>query len=106
MSQGYETRQYPSVKWACTQVTYEAEEGEMEAEEGEIEAEEGQMEVEEGEMEATATPSGEVDLIQMMEYMKNRKKRRGTPQGKMFKKIFRYIFDGPSAAVAVLQTAM
>ena len=92
-------RQYPSVKWACTQVTYEAQEGEMEAEEGEMEAEEG-------EMEATATPSGEVDLIQMMEYMKNRKKRRGTPQGKMFKKIFRYIFDGPSVAVAVLQIAL
>ena len=92
VSQGYEMRQYPSVKWACTQVTYEAEGDEMEAEEGE--------------MEATATPSGEDDLIQMMEYMKNRKKRRGTPQGKMFKKNFRLIFDRPCVAVAFLKTAL
>ena len=71
--QGYEMRQYPSVKWACTEVTYEAEEGAMEAT-------------------GAAAPSSEVDLAQIMQDFTDRKKRRDTPKGKMFMKLFRLIF--------------
>ena len=69
--QDYEMRQYPSVKWACTEVTYEAEEGSMEA------------------TATPAAPSSEVDLAQIMQDYTDRKSRRNTPQGKMFMKLFR-----------------
>merc|ERR1712172_247741 len=56
---GYEMRLYPSVKWACTELTYEREE-----------------EVEEEEAVAT--------LKALQEYTTKKKDRRNKPQTKMF----------------------
>merc|ERR1712045_941523 len=68
---GYEMRQYPSVKWACTELTYEREDAE---EEVEVETDE-----------AVAT------LKALQEYQSKKKDRKNRPQTKMFMKLFRYI---------------
>merc|ERR1712060_892846 len=68
---GYEMRQYPSVKWACTELTYEKEDAE---EEVEVETDE-----------AVAT------LKALQEYQSKKKDRKNRPQTKMFMKLFRYI---------------
>merc|ERR1712210_211956 len=68
---GYEMRQYPSVKWACTELTYEREDA---AEEVEVETDE-----------AVAT------LKALQEYQSKKKDRKNRPQTKMFMKLFRYI---------------
>merc|ERR1712210_314578 len=60
---GYEMRQYPSVKWACTELTYEREDAD----------------------EAVAT------LKALQEYQSKKKDRKNRPQTKMFMKLFRYI---------------
>ena len=70
--QGYEMRQYPSVKWACTELTYEREDAE---EEVEVETDE-----------AVAT------LKALQEYQSKKKDRKNRPQTKMFMKLFRYYF--------------
>merc|ERR1712012_1042542 len=59
---GYEMRLYPSVKWACTELTYEREEDE-----------------------AAAT------LKALQEYSSSKRDRKNKPQYKMFMKLFRYI---------------
>merc|ERR1712156_751140 len=64
---GYEMRLYPSVKWACTELTYEREE---------------EVEVED---EAAAT------LKALQEYSSSKRDRKNKPQYKMFMKLFRYI---------------
>ena len=64
--QGYEMRQYPSVKWACTELTYEREDAE---EEVEVETDE-----------AVAT------LKALQEYQSKKKDRKNRPQTKMFMK--------------------
>merc|ERR1712037_720748 len=56
---GYEMRQYPSVKWACTELTYERDETE----------------------EAVAT------LKALQEYQSKKKDRKNRPQTKMFMKL-------------------
>merc|ERR1711973_518279 len=61
---GYEMRLYPSVKWACTELTYEREEEEDEA---------------------AAT------LKALQEYSSSKRDRKNKPQYKMFMKLFRYI---------------
>ena len=61
-------RQYPSVKWACTELTYE---------------------VEEGELEDAATSTNGFDMIKMVQEMMSSKNRRDRPQSKMFMKLFR-----------------
>merc|ERR1712210_4312 len=66
---GYEMRLYPSVKWACTELTYEREDTEEE-----VEADE-----------AVAT------LKALQEYQSKKKDRKNRPQTKMFMKLFRYI---------------
>merc|ERR1711990_162539 len=66
---GYEMRQYPSVKWACTELTYEREEDLSEVEEGE----------------AAAT------LKALQEWQSKKRDRKNKPQTKMFMKLFRYI---------------
>merc|ERR1712002_1215372 len=58
---GYEERKYPSVKWACTEVTYQVEEQE------------------------------EWSMIKMMQMMTNKKSWKKKPENKMFMKLFRYI---------------
>merc|ERR1711974_490252 len=63
---GYEMRQYPSVKWACTELTYEREEDDEEEE-------------------AVAT------LKALQEYQSQKRKRKNSPQRQMFFKLFRYI---------------
>merc|ERR1711990_605251 len=68
---GYEMRLYPSVKWACTELTYEREDTE---EEVEVETDE-----------AVAT------LKALQEYQSKKKDRKNRPQTKMFMKLFRYI---------------
>merc|ERR1712113_1239676 len=68
---GYEMRQYPSVKWACTELTYEREDTE---EEVEVETDE-----------AVAT------LKALQEYQSKKRDRKNRPQTKMFMKLFRYI---------------
>ena len=67
--QGYEMRQYPSVKWACTELTYEREDAE---EEVEVETDE-----------AVAT------LKALQEYQSKKRDRKNKPQTKMFMKLFR-----------------
>merc|ERR1711872_1036171 len=64
---GYEMRQYPSVKWACAELTYEREDTEVE------------------EDEAVAT------LKALQEYQSKKRDRKNRPQTKMFMKLFRYI---------------
>ena len=60
-------RQYLSVKWACTELTYEA-----------IEAD----------LDDTATPSNGFDMIEMVQEMMSSKNRMDRPQSKMFMKLF------------------
>ena len=67
-------RLYPSVKWACTELTYEREEGEVE---GEAEG----VNVEEDEAAAT--------LKALQEYSSSKRDRKNKPQYKMFMKLFR-----------------
>merc|ERR1711962_863775 len=69
---GYEMRLYPSVKWACTELTYEREEVEMEG-----------VNVEDDEAAAT--------LKALQEYSSSKRERKNKPQYKMFMKLFRYI---------------
>ena len=64
-------RLYPSVKWACTELTYEREE---EEEEVEVEGDE-----------AVAT------LKALQEWSTKKRDRKNKPQTKMFMKLFRYI---------------
>merc|ERR1711971_1039638 len=63
---GYEEREYPSVKWACTELTYTPE----------IENEE------EGEG---------FNLVKMMQKMMSKSSWKNKPSSKMFMKLFRYI---------------
>ena len=60
-------RQYPSVKWACTELIYEA-----------IEAD----------LDDTATPSNGFDMIKKVQGMMSSKNTRDRPQSKMFMKLF------------------
>merc|ERR1711973_111676 len=69
---GYEMRLYPSVKWACTELTYEREEVEAEV-----------VNVKEDEAAAT--------LKALQEYSSSKRDRKNKPQYKMFMKLFRYI---------------
>ena len=64
-------RLYPSVKWACTELTYEREEAEAEV-----------VNVEEDEAAAT--------LKALQEYSNSKRDRKNKPQYKMFMKLFRY----------------
>ena len=70
--QGYEMRLYPSVKWACTELTYEREEEEEEV--AEVEGDE-----------AVAT------LKALQEYTTKKRERKNSPQRTMFFKLFRFI---------------
>ena len=63
-------RLYPSVKWACTELTYEREEVEAEV-----------VNVEEDEAAAT--------LKALQEYSNSKRDRKNKPQYKMFMKLFR-----------------
>ena len=63
-------RLYPSVKWACTELTYEREEEETEV-----------VNVEEDEAAAT--------LKALQEYSNSKRDRKNKPQYKMFMKLFR-----------------
>merc|ERR1712215_271490 len=65
---GYEERKYPSVKWACTEATYQMEKDEDEGDDSE-----------------------EGNIMKMMQWMTNKKSRKNKPQNKMFMKLFRYI---------------
>merc|ERR1712183_1207155 len=65
----YEKRVYPSVKWACTEMTYER-------------SEEDSKEEEEG---------SEFNVIKMMQEMMSKKSWKDRPSSKMFMKLFRYI---------------
>ena len=62
--QGYEERKYPSVMYACTEMTYDT----PDDEEGE-----------------------EWSLEKVMKWMTNKKSWKEKPQSKMFMKLFRYI---------------
>ena len=64
----YEERVYPSVKWACTEMTYERSEEDNEEEETE----------------------SEWNVIKMMQEMMNKKSWKSRPSSKMFMKLFRY----------------
>ena len=68
--QGYEMRQYPSVKWACTELTYEREDDA-----------EDEVEVEQDEAVAT--------LKALQEYQNQKRERKNRPQRQMFFKLFR-----------------
>merc|ERR1712187_545146 len=61
---GYEMRQYPSVKWACTELTYEREEDDEE-----------EVEVEQDEAVAT--------LKALQEYQSRKRERKNSPQREM-----------------------
>jgi len=65
----YEERIYPSVKWACTEMTYEKNEEDNEKEE----------------------EGSEWNVIKMMQEMMNKKSWKSRPSSKMFMKLFRYI---------------
>merc|ERR1711962_931212 len=65
---GYEMRQYPSVKWACTEATYK-----MEKEDSE------------------SRDSNEFNLTKMVQEMMSGKGWKSRPSSKMFMKLFRYI---------------
>ena len=64
----YEERVYPSVKWACTEMTYERSEEDNEEEE----------------------TGSEWNVIKMMQEMMNKKSWKTRPSSKMFMKLFRY----------------
>merc|ERR1711982_241254 len=66
---GYEERKYPSVKWACTEATYD--EYEEEGEDGD--------------------GSSEWNIMKMMKMMTDKKSWKNKPDNKMFMKLFRYI---------------
>ena len=65
-------RLYPSVKWACTELTYEREE---------VEAEVEGVNVEDDEAAAT--------IKALQEYSSSKRDRKNKPQYKMFMKLFR-----------------
>merc|ERR1711887_136674 len=65
---GYEERKYPSVKWACTEATYQVEE-----------------------QEDAGDATEEWNMIRMMQMMTNKKSWKKKPENKMFMKLFRYI---------------
>merc|ERR1719468_276984 len=65
---GYEERRYPSVKWACTEATYDVEDEDDEGEDSE-----------------------EMSLVKMMQMMTNKKSWKKKPENQMFMKLFRYI---------------
>merc|ERR1712088_301889 len=55
---GYEERRYPSVKWACTEATYDVEDDDEE----------------------TGDDSEEMSLVKMMQWMTDKKSRKKKPQ--------------------------
>merc|ERR1712037_621116 len=65
---GYEMRQYPSVKWVCTDVTYK-----MEKED------------------SVSRDTNDFNLIKMVQEMMSGKGWKNKPENKMFMKLFRYI---------------
>merc|ERR1712105_450500 len=65
---GYEMRQYPSVKWVCTDVTYK-----MEKED------------------SLSRDTNDFNLIKMVQEMMSGKGWKDKPENKMFMKLFRYI---------------
>merc|ERR1719370_2769175 len=65
---GYEMRQYPSVKWACTEATYK-----MEKED------------------SASRETNAFNLIKMVQEMMSGKGWKNKPENKMFMKLFRYI---------------
>jgi len=67
----YEIREYPSVKWACTEMTYPKEDNEDEA--GEAEAQ------------------GELGILKALQKMMSGAGWKKRPSSKMFMKLFRYI---------------
>ena len=77
MNQGYEERRYPSVNFACTELTYEMPEDKDE---------------------------GEWTLEKVMEWMSTSKSRKGKPENKMFLKLFRYIAGVNSEAQEIEMT--
>merc|ERR1719362_2280761 len=68
---GYEMRQYPSVKWACTEVTYK-----MEQEAGDA---------------GDAGDADQFNIIKAMTEMMSGSNWKNKPENKMFMKLFRYI---------------
>merc|ERR1712098_638932 len=66
---GYEERRYPSVKWACTEATYDVEDA----------------------TEEKGNDSEEWSLVKMMQMMTNKKSWKKKPENQMFMKLFRYI---------------
>ena len=76
-NQGYEERRYPSVNFACTELTYEMPEDKDE---------------------------GEWTLEKVMEWMSASKSRKNKPQSKMFLKLFRYIAGVNSEAQEIEMT--
>jgi hypothetical protein len=66
--QGYEMRQYPRVKWACTEVTYKAEEGDIQP---------------------TAGDQSQFDIVKMMQEMMSGRGWKKKPKNQMFIKLFR-----------------
>merc|ERR1712058_160993 len=66
---GYEERRYPSVKWACTEATYDVEDA----------------------TEGNGNDSEEWSLVKMMQMMTNKKSWKKKPENQMFMKLFRYI---------------
>ena len=77
VTQGYEERRYPSVNFACTELTYEMPEDNDE---------------------------GEWTLEKVMEWMSSSKSRKDRPQSKMFLKLFRYIAGVNSEAQEIEMT--
>merc|ERR1712062_896262 len=65
---GYEMRQYPSVKWACTEATYKMEKDE-----------------------SSSRDTNDFNLIKMGQEMRSGKGWKNKPENKMFMKLFRYI---------------
>merc|ERR1712128_86831 len=64
---GYEERRYPSVKWACTEATYDVDD------------------------EEDGDGSEEWSIMRMMQMMTNKKSWKKKPENQMFMKLFRYI---------------
>jgi len=75
--EGYEERRYPSVNFACTELTYEMPEDK---------------------------DDGEWTLEKVMEWMSTSKSRKGKPENKMFLKLFRYIAGVNSEAQEIEMT--
>merc|ERR1712227_7457 len=65
---GYEMRQYPSVKWVCTDVTYKMERDD-----------------------SVSRDTNDFNLIKMVQEMMRGKAWKNKPENKMFMKLFRYI---------------